>query len=101
MPAPDLTAAKAYLGQLAVNFTDGQIQEALAAETAAQAAAINVGSYPADVTQALLRRVHRNLAMRNVPLGVQSDGEGGGIRLGSTDPEIRRLEAPHRKRAVA
>ena len=26
-----------------------------------------------------------------------ADAEGGGVRVGSNDPEIRRLEAPFRK----
>ena len=100
MTAPDLTAAKEYLGQSGLSFTEDQVAGALAAETAAQAAVVKVGTYPQDITEALLRRVARNLAMRNLPLGVQQD-EAGGIRIGMNDPEIRRLEAPHRKRVVA
>lgn len=105
--APDLSAAKAYLGASAVAYTDTQISEALAAESAAQLAACRVPvdvdlnlDYSADLVNALLRRVARNLAMRGVPLGVQPD-EAGGIRLSSIDPEVRRLEAPYRRLVVA
>ncbi len=72
------------------------VQDAYDAEKAAQAHVCRVDPYAADLAQALKRRVARNLAMRNIPLGIQMD-EVGGIRVGSNDPEVRRLEAPYRK----
>lgn len=104
MSAPDAAAVRAYApaGSLE-QITDEVIDGALAAETLAQAAAVRLPEgpedTPADLREALLRRVIRNLSMRNLPLGVQAD-EAGGIRLGSNDPEIRRLEGPHRRRVV-
>lgn len=97
MAAPDLAALKSYLG--VTSASDTEITAALAAETAAQAAVCRVGDYPADLTEALKRRVARNLKMRSNVLGL-ADGEMGSVRIGSTDPEVRRLEAPYRRRVV-
>jgi hypothetical protein len=110
--APDLAAVKAYLGTNS-GESDADISAALAAEVVAQAAVVRFPAdpappasplpYPADLAEALKRRVARNLAMKRLPLAVQqSMNEFGSsaIRLGSTDPEIRRLEAPHRKWVV-
>lgn len=81
-------------------YTMGAIENALDAEAAAQARKCRIEvpgtDLPVDLFEALLRRVARNLAMRNLPLGVQSN-EAGAIRLGSVDPEIARLEAPYRR----
>lgn len=98
MPLPTLTAVKDYLGQNASGKSDATITTALEAEKAAQKRVCRVdeANYPSDLAEALLRRVARNLAMRSLPLGVQ-DSELGGLRLGSTDPEVRRLEGPHRR----
>lgn len=55
--------------------------------------------WPADLSEALCRRVHRNLVVRGLPLGLQtslSDSAVAVTRIGS-DGEIRRLEAPYRK----
>lgn len=101
---PDAGACKAYAGQASASWTDAQVNSALAAERRAQARVCRVpaavdGQWPAgydDLAEALMRRVQRNLAMRNVPLGVLPD-EAGGVRPGSRDPEIRRLEGPFRK----
>lgn len=54
-----------------------------------------------DLAQALKRRVARNLALRRLPLMVsQGDADGEPVRISANDPEIRRLEAPFRKRTV-
>lgn len=97
---PDLDACKAYLDiDPGDTSRDGEIGNALAAESAAQRARCRVGPvYPDDLREALLRRVARNLAMRLLPVAVlRGDGEGGDTVLRSQDPEIKRLEAPHRK----
>jgi hypothetical protein len=102
MAAPDLEAVAAYLGESS-SWTEDQVTEALAAETAAQAAACTIPTaWPADLTEALKRRVARNLAMRALPLGAQasiSEVGVGTFRPGS-DSEVRRLEAPHRRHPV-
>lgn len=66
------------------------------AEVAAQASRCRVDPYNAALAAALVRRVSRALAMRNLPLAVLQD-EAGATRLGSADPEVRRLEAPYRR----
>ena len=100
MPPPDVTAAQTYLGG---NWTTAQVTDALAAEKAAQASRCRVPAdtdpWPADLAQALLRRVARNLALRNLPLGLQTaltETAVATTRVGA-DPEVRRLEAPFRK----
>lgn len=101
MPAPDLTALKAYLGTLAGSATDSQLNIALATELAAQARVCNVGTYEDnDLVEVVFRRVARNLATKNLPLGMKTDPVLGSVRIGSQDPEVRRLEGPFRKRVV-
>jgi hypothetical protein len=59
-------------------------------------------AWPADLGEALKRRVQRNLSMKSLPLGLQSGASEAGqwtIRVGS-DPEVKRLEAPFRKLTV-
>ena len=79
-----------------------EIERAFAAETAAQANTCRVldesGEYviAPDLDEALLRRVACNLARRPIPLAY-SMGEAIVARLPKSDPEIRRLEGPHRK----
>lgn len=107
MAAPDLTVVKAYLGK-STSKDDDTIQSALSAETAAQARACRVPSdpdaqWPADLVEALCRRVAVNLANRTLPLGVQqavSELNASQVRVGGLDREVRRLEAPHRKLVV-
>lgn len=98
---PDAAAYVAYAGPS--SWTTAQIDDALAAETAAQAAVCRVGAYLVpDLRNALLRRVQRNLAMRRIPLAMQTgDADTGGPAVPpGRDPEIRRLEAPYRKLTI-
>lgn len=99
---PDRDALIAYLGSAAEQWQFTELDDALAAEIAAQARVCRVGAgYPADLRQALLRRVQRNLALRALPLAVlQGDAETGSTILPGRDPEVRRLEAPHRRVTV-
>ncbi len=96
---PTLAQVKDYLKDGATGWSDAQIQAALDAETAAQSRSCRIpADYPPDLAEALKRRVRRNLAMRGIPLGVQTS-EVGPVRVGR-DPEIRRLEAPYPKLRV-
>jgi hypothetical protein len=113
MPTPpDLAACKAYLRIDPANTTrDTEIAGALATEILAQRNAVRAAAfgvdpeppgepvaYPADLAEAVCRRVARNLALRGIPLAVlQGDGETGSTVLPKNDPEVRRLEAPHRR----
>lgn len=59
--------------------------------------------YPADMGEALLRRVAHSLKLRTNPLGVLTDISDMGtavFRIGGTDAEVARLEAPYRKLVV-
>lgn len=110
-PAPDITAVQAYLGADA-GWTNAVVGSALATEKAAQAKACRipqdnstppVDDYPADLAEALCRRVAVNLANRSLPLGISgnvSEFGGAPVRVGGQDREVRRLEAPYRRRTV-
>lgn len=100
MPTVDDVAD--YLREDAASWETTELQDALDAEAAAQMARCRLSAvYPADLRQALLRRVQRNLALRALPLAVlQGDAEAGSTVLPGNDPEVRRLEAPHRRLVV-
>jgi hypothetical protein len=95
----DLTDVDEYLGVGEHSWSDETLQAALDAEAAAQRAVCRVpAAYPADLREALLRRVARNLAMKRMLLETpRGDAEYGPPILPGRDPEVRRLEAPHRK----
>jgi hypothetical protein len=96
---PDLDAVDAYLGDH--SWSDDELQDALDAEAAAQRAVCKVGAvYPADLRQALLRRVQVNLFRRGLPGGVQEVSDTQTAYVPGRDPEVRRLEGPHRKMRV-
>lgn len=86
-----------YMGE--TSHTLDEVAGALAAEAAAQRSMCRVRAvYPDDLREALLRRVARNLALREMPLAVlRGDAEVGSLIPPGRDPEVRRLEAPHRK----
>lgn len=103
---PTLPQVKLYLDTVSLGVaapSDAAIAEALAAETAAQANVCRVdAAYPADLAEALKRRVARNLVMRGIPTGLQTSATEAGsmtVRIG-WDAEIKRFEAPYRKRVV-
>jgi len=104
---PTLTEVKDYLDStqagLSATFSDAVIQASTDAEQAAQRRKCRIpANYPADLSEALKRRVQRNLAMRSLSLAVlQGDAEAGSpIMLPGEDPEVRRLERPHRRMRV-
>lgn len=96
---PVLSDVLTYLGDEVVSaWGDDAIADALAAEEDAQAQVCFIeAAFPDDLAEALKRRVARNLAMRPLPLGLQtsmSEAAVATIRIGS-DSEIARLERPH------
>ncbi|HSX66669.1 hypothetical protein [Nocardioides sp.] len=111
MPAlPALPEVQTYLATTGTTHPDTVVAPVLAAEIAAQARRCRFPAdpaepaaplpYPADLKEALFRRVAHTLAVRALPLGVQANlSEFGATttRVGGTDAEVRRLEAPHRK----
>ena len=108
MQRPDLVAVKAYIVSAGVKPKDDEvITHALAAEAQAQAHRCTVPTddedWPADLVEALCRRVLVNLTLRTKPLGVEaaiSEVGVGFARVGGSDPEVRRLEAPYRRLVV-
>lgn len=104
---PELADVEEYLGTNAPR-DPSVIVSALAAEKAAQRAVCNVPSssnvWPDDLREALCRRVAHNIAMRGIPLALQesiTDAGAAVTRVGGLDPEVRRLEAPYRRRPLA
>lgn len=99
--APTKEEVRTYLGTDAPTYTDAAVFSAITTEVAAQASVCRLPEsdpYPADLWEALLRRVQRLLEMRSKPLGYQDTATDFGVaarRIGA-DPEIRRLEAPYR-----
>lgn len=109
MPTPpSLDQVKTYLGT-GSSWTDDQIQAALDAETAAQARVCKIPEdldpaspqpYPSDLAEAVLRRVAHNLALRNLPLGLQASITDMAVatnQVGGTDAEVKRLERPWKR----
>jgi hypothetical protein len=97
---PTVADYRAYDEDGGGSWTDDQLQAVLDAEAAAQRAVCRVAAvYSADLREALLRRVMRNLAMRQLPLSVET-GDAGISFIPGRDPEVRRLEAPHRKLVI-
>lgn len=101
---PTLADVKAYLASTGpTSYADADLTLALAAEAAAQAARCRQPAvYPADLREALLRRVARNLAARSVPVASFTAFDGGATstRVPMLDAEITRLEAPWRRLTV-
>lgn len=99
---PDVDAVMAYIGT-GLSYDRDEIGASLASETLAQARVCNIPdepSYPADLATALCRRVARALQMKSKPLGYEPGAEGGLSYISAYDSEIRRLEAPFRKRPI-
>lgn len=82
----------------ALGRAEADVSAAYAAEVADQASRCRVDPYSHALAAALVRRCARALAMRNLPLGVTLDETA--VRVGSTDPEVRRLEAPYRRLVI-
>jgi hypothetical protein len=78
---------------------EDEVQFALNTEAASQRDICRVGAVYSDALRgALFRRVARNLALKGLPIMVlRGDGESGDTVLPGNDPEVRRLERPHRK----
>lgn len=81
------------------SYTDDELDDALAAEAAAQRAVCRIpADYGPDLANALYRRAQRNLMMRGLPLALPSgDVDTGPQVIPGRDPEVRRLEAPYRR----
>lgn len=96
-----MTATVPTAGEVAtiLGKIPADVDDVYPAEVADQAARCRTVPYNDALAGALVRRVSRHLAMKNLPLGVVVD-ETGSTRIGTNDPEVRRLEAPYRKTSV-
>lgn len=97
---PDRDALSIYMRDH--SFTDDELDDALAAEAAAQRKVCRIPAvYGADLANALCRRAQRNLFMRGLPLALPAgDADTGPQYLPASDPEVRRLERPYRKMGI-
>jgi len=106
---PTLPDVRAWVGVSTTSMSDAQLTVVVDAEVALQAATCDLTptdpdstDYPPEMTQALYRRVARQVAARGLPLGLTDVvGEYGPARIPTYDAEIARLEAPRRFVVVA
>lgn len=96
----DLAALREWLGLPATVVSDEALGQVVEAESRLQATACSIppeGVTPEQV-QALYRRVGREVAAKNIPLGALGvDSEQGPSSLSRWDAEIERLEGPSRR----
>lgn len=101
---PTLPEVRAWVGVPATSVSDADLQAIIDAESDIQARLCRVppdvegAVYPPALARAILRRCQRQVAARNVPLGVlgSETGEFGVVNLPSWDAEVSRLEASYR-----
>lgn len=104
---PGVEEIREYMGSTSSTWETSEIMSALAAESAAQGNRCRVpaddAEWPADLAEALCRRVLVNLSLRSKPLALESSISEVGVgfaRVGGRDPEVNRLEAPYRRLVV-
>lgn len=99
-----LAQMRTYLGSASTSYTDDQINDAIAVETAAQATDCTIPSpVPPVLDMALKRRVQALLLAIPIGLGYQvsmSDVTSSTNYVGGRDVMVRRLESPFRKWVV-
>ncbi len=103
---PDLGQVRQWVNVPATVFSDDMLQGVLNAERDKQAAycliPTDADAFPAALTQALYRRVAREVAARGMPLGLTGDGiEYAPARLPNWDAQIEFHEAAYRVTAIA
>jgi hypothetical protein len=109
---PTLAGVREWLKVPASQLGDEDLQQILDAELAIVARTCRLpvevegepeATYPPALARSVLRRCQRQVAARNVPLGVmgQEGAEFGPLRVPSWDAEIRRLEASYRIPVIA
>ena len=105
MSAPlDITVVRAYLKVPATVLSDEDLQRMLDASADDQAARCSWSDpYPDALAQALLRRVQREVAARNLPLGMVGldAAEYGPTRLPYLDSLVEDHERAYRIQVLA
>ena len=100
---PTPATASDYLESAKITASSVDIASAFHAEKAAQAKRCRVpveGEWPADLVEALHRRIAVLLTLRKKPLGLESSVTELGpshVKVGGGDREVTRLEAPYRR----
>ena len=102
---PDVDEARAWTGVSSSAVPDEDLAAILDAELAIQYRLLSIpedpdadgneATYPTTLARALLRRVQRHVAAKNVPLGLVGGeaNEWSPVGLQSWDAEVQRLEA--------
>lgn len=105
MPLPDLAAVRAYVRVPTTALSDEDLQRMMDTAQADQAArcTIPTDDVPAPLAQAFLRRVQREIAARNLPLGMVGldAGEYGPERLPHFDALVEEHERAYRTQVLA
>lgn len=110
---PTAEECRAWANVSAASIPDADLSAIRQAELDLQAATCELpadpdesggeATYPAALARALMRRVQRQCATRNIPLGYFTDtaAEFGPQQLASWDAEVSRLESSYRIHVVA
>lgn len=104
---PTIADVRTALGVPATVLPDADLERIYDAECASQDARCKTGDdpaadTPAPLAQAIIRRCQREVAARNLPLGmVGIDSEYGAQRLPQYDAIVDDLERPYRKQVLA
>lgn len=106
MAAPlDLATVRAYLRVPATALADEDLQRMIDTSAADQSARCHwddTAAFPVALEQALLRRVQREVAARNLPLGmVGMDAEYGPQSLAAYDALVEQHERAYRTVVLA
>lgn len=112
MPAiPDLATVRAYVKVPATSLSDEDLERMRVAGLESQAARCvwtgpagenDPAAYPDALAQALLRRIQREIAARNLPLGVVGlEAEYGPTRIPGFDALVEMHEAAFRRVVLA
>ena len=102
---PSVEDVRAWIAVPATVLPDDLLDQVIRAEAELQIRACTVPLDPTgepmlgpDLIQALYRRVGREVASKDLPLGMLGlESEFGPARLSRWDAEIERLEAPNRR----
>lgn len=106
---PDLAAVRAYVKVAATQLSDEDLERMRLTALADQMARCvwadsdtNPDAYPAPLAQAMLRRVQREIAARNLPLGmVGLEAEYGPTKIPAFDALVEHHEAAFRRVVLA
>lgn len=106
---PDITDVRAYLRVPVTVLTDDELQMMLDAASTDQVTRCTWSegtddplTYPAPLMMALMRRVQREVAARNLPLGmVGLEQEYGPARIPALDALVDMHEHPYRRQVLA